>query len=148
MIKNSYIITKTLLFRPGATQQTQLNSMQRKPSSVVALPTSRRESSKTKAFYYNTKLQVSFRAEKFIKIRRAPSGEREVLYPKWQFFLLSILSQVILPVNLLSWFGNQCVHCHSVADPGSGAFLTLGSGMGKISRSGSGMNIPDHISES
>jgi hypothetical protein len=29
-------------------------------------------------------------------------------------------------------------------DPGSGAFLT-GSGMGKISRSGSGMNIPDHI---
>jgi hypothetical protein len=35
-----------------------------------------------------------------------------------------------------------------VADPGSGAFLTPGSGMGKNSRSGSGMNIPDHISES
>ncbi len=33
-------------------------------------------------------------------------------------------------------------------DPGSGAFLTPGSGMGKKSRSGSGMNIPDHISES
>jgi hypothetical protein len=33
------------------------------------------------------------------------------------------------------------------ADPGSGAFLTTGSGMGKKSRSGSGMNIPDHISE-
>jgi hypothetical protein len=31
-------------------------------------------------------------------------------------------------------------------DPGSGAFLTLGSGMGK--KSGSGMNNPDHISES
>jgi hypothetical protein len=33
-------------------------------------------------------------------------------------------------------------------DPGSGAFLTSGSGMGKKSRSGSGMNIPDHIFES
>jgi hypothetical protein len=32
----------------------------------------------------------------------------------------------------------------SVADPGSGAFLTPGSGMGKKSRSGSGMNILDH----
>jgi hypothetical protein len=32
--------------------------------------------------------------------------------------------------------------------PGSEAFLTPGSGMGKKSRSGSGMNIPDHISES
>jgi hypothetical protein len=37
-----------------------------------------------------------------------------------------------------------------IRDPGSGAFLTLdpGSGMGKKSRSGSEMNIPDHISES
>jgi hypothetical protein len=34
----------------------------------------------------------------------------------------------------------------SVADPGSGAFLTPGSGMDTKSRSGSGMNIPDHIS--
>ncbi len=33
-------------------------------------------------------------------------------------------------------------------DPGSGAFLTHGSGMGKKSRSGSGMTIPDKISES
>jgi hypothetical protein len=33
-------------------------------------------------------------------------------------------------------------------DPGSGAFLTLGSGMGKKSGSGSGMNNPDQISES
>jgi hypothetical protein len=35
-------------------------------------------------------------------------------------------------------------------DPGSDAFLTLypGSGMGKKSRSGSGMNIPNHISDS
>ncbi len=31
---------------------------------------------------------------------------------------------------------------------GSGAFLTPGSGMGKKSRSESGMNIPDYISES
>jgi hypothetical protein len=31
-------------------------------------------------------------------------------------------------------------------DPGSGAFLTPGSGMGK--KYGSGMNNPDHISES
>ncbi len=39
---------------------------------------------------------------------------------------------------------------HSVADPdpGSSAFLTHGSGMGKKSRSGSGINIPNHISES
>ncbi len=35
----------------------------------------------------------------------------------------------------------------SVADPGSGDFLTPGSGMGKKSGSGSGMNNPDHISE-
>jgi hypothetical protein len=33
-------------------------------------------------------------------------------------------------------------------DPGSGAFLTPGSGMGKKMRSWSGMNISDHISES
>jgi hypothetical protein len=31
-----------------------------------------------------------------------------------------------------------------VAYPGSGAFLTPGSGMGKKIKSGSGMNIPDH----
>jgi hypothetical protein len=36
----------------------------------------------------------------------------------------------------------------SVADPESGAFLTPGSGMGKKSGSGSGMNNPDNISES
>jgi hypothetical protein len=38
----------------------------------------------------------------------------------------------------------------SVADPDlrSDAFLTRGSGMGKKSGSGSGMNIPDHISQS
>jgi hypothetical protein len=38
----------------------------------------------------------------------------------------------------------------SVADPDPGpcAFLTPGSGMGKKSGSGSGMNNPDHISES
>ncbi len=39
---------------------------------------------------------------------------------------------------------------NSVADPdpGSGAFLTPGSGMSKKSGFGSGMNNPDHISES
>jgi hypothetical protein len=39
--------------------------------------------------------------------------------------------------------------CNSVADPdpGSCAFLTPGSGMDKKSRSVSGMNNPDHISE-
>jgi hypothetical protein len=39
-------------------------------------------------------------------------------------------------------------HVISVADPdpGSGASLTPGSGTGK--KSGSGMNIPDHISDS
>jgi hypothetical protein len=39
----------------------------------------------------------------------------------------------------------------NVADTGSGAFLTLGSKIRdkkKKSRSGSGMNIPDHSSES
>ncbi len=36
----------------------------------------------------------------------------------------------------------------SVAAPGSVAFLTSGSGMGKNSGSGSGMNNTDHISES
>ncbi len=36
----------------------------------------------------------------------------------------------------------------SVADPGSGAFLTPGSGMGKKSGPGSGMSNQDHISES
>ncbi len=38
----------------------------------------------------------------------------------------------------------------TVTDPdsGPGAFLTPGYGMGKKSRSGSGMNIPDHNSES
>jgi hypothetical protein len=33
-------------------------------------------------------------------------------------------------------------------DPGTGAFLSPGSGSGKKSRSGSRINIPDHISES
>jgi hypothetical protein len=36
----------------------------------------------------------------------------------------------------------------SVADPRYGAFLTFESGMGKRSRSGSEMDIPDHIFES
>jgi hypothetical protein len=35
----------------------------------------------------------------------------------------------------------------SVADPGSGDFLTAGSGMGRKSGSGSGMKNPNHIFE-
>jgi hypothetical protein len=40
-------------------------------------------------------------------------------------------------------------HLSNVADPdpGSGVFLTPGSGIGKKTESGSGMNNPDHISE-
>jgi hypothetical protein len=34
-----------------------------------------------------------------------------------------------------------------IRDPRSGALLTPGSGMGKNSGSGSGMNHPDHISK-
>jgi hypothetical protein len=49
--------------------------------------------------------------------------------------------------HLVSTFSSHVMYS-SVADRGSGAFLTLGSGMGKKSRSGSGMNIPDHISKS
>ncbi len=43
--------------------------------------------------------------------------------------------------------GEDCLS-HSVPDPGSGAFITPGSGMGKKSGSGSVTNNPDHISES
>jgi hypothetical protein len=47
----------------------------------------------------------------------------------------------------------EIIITNSVADPGSGAFLTPWirdprSWMGKKSGSGSGMNNPDHISES
>ncbi len=62
----------------------------------------------------------------------------------------------------MSWHQNPKTNLHcasslckmsplrSVADPdpGSGAFLTPGSGTGKKSRSGSGMNNPYNISES
>ncbi len=43
--------------------------------------------------------------------------------------------------------GEHCLSL-SVAGLGSGAFFTPGSGMGKKSGSGSGMNNPEHISES
>ncbi len=36
----------------------------------------------------------------------------------------------------------------SVGDQGSGDLLTPGSGIGDVKKSESGMNIPDHISES
>ncbi len=51
-------------------------------------------------------------------------------------------------VQIFRWVGSLAVLYCSVADPGSGAFLTPGSGMGNESESGSGMNIPDHFSES
>ena len=44
--------------------------------------------------------------------------------------------KLLIKVNILFF---------SVADPGSDAFLTPGSGMGRKSASGSGMNNPDHI---
>ncbi len=64
--------------------------------------------------------------------------------------------------KLLNWWRGDskritqrlCIHTyrHSVADPdpGSGAFWPLDpeSGLGKKSRAGSGMNIPDYNSES
>jgi hypothetical protein len=37
---------------------------------------------------------------------------------------------------------------NSVADPGSGAFLTPGSGIQDKKKSESGIDIPDHSSES
>ncbi len=43
---------------------------------------------------------------------------------------------------------NTFIGIPSVADPESGAFWTPGSGMGKKSGSGSGMNNPNHIFES
>jgi hypothetical protein len=66
------------------------------------------------------------------------------------FSLSLIISFIVTPVV-------KCSLVTSVADPGSGAFLTPRSGMlkikiwireGKKSRFVSGMNIPDHISES
>ncbi len=46
------------------------------------------------------------------------------------------------------WVGATINQKISVADPGSGAFLAPGAGMGKKSRYVSGMNNPDHIYES
>ncbi len=55
----------------------------------------------------------------------------------------------IIPIvdqeNRLRW--NQISNVAD-PDPRSGAFFTHGSEMGKKSRSGSRINIPDHISES
>jgi hypothetical protein len=50
----------------------------------------------------------------------------------------------------MDWWGDGTQILTSVADPDtvSGAFLTPESGVGKKSRSESGMNIADHISES
>ncbi len=68
--------------------------------------------------------------------------------------LHQVQHQVSLPVihhiqvtSRVHWIQSQ-YNVGSVADPdlGSGAFLTPGSGIGKKSGSGSGMNNPDHIS--
>jgi hypothetical protein len=45
-------------------------------------------------------------------------------------------------------YGTMITSSVADPDPGSGVFLTPGSGMGKKSRSGSGMNIPNYNSES
>ncbi len=52
------------------------------------------------------------------------------------------------PAGRIGSIESCCGSITSVADPGSGAFLTPGSGIGKKSGSGYGMNNPDHISES
>jgi hypothetical protein len=49
-----------------------------------------------------------------------------------------------LEEKIMAW--RQWKLTRSVAEPGSGAFLAPGSGMGKKSGSGPGMNNPDHIS--
>ncbi len=49
--------------------------------------------------------------------------------------------RVLVPVH--AWESRSVLR---IRDPGSSAFLTPGSGMGKKSGSGSGMNNPDHIS--
>ncbi len=54
---------------------------------------------------------------------------------------------VAAPVQRRPAWQKCSIKC-SVADTGSGAFLTTASGMDKKSGSGSGMNNPDHISES
>ncbi len=58
------------------------------------------------------------------------------------------LQQAPAHFYIISWRRRPCKVTNSVADPGAVVFLTPGSGMGKKSRSRSGMNIPYHISES
>jgi hypothetical protein len=52
--------------------------------------------------------------------------------------------------SLSGGWGSRGWEVFSVADPdpGFGAFLTPGSGMGRKSASGSGMNNPDHVFQS
>jgi hypothetical protein len=59
------------------------------------------------------------------------------------------------PLSYVAVFGSGIRDKHpgsatlvTVPDPGPGAFLAIGSGMGKKIGSGSGMNNSDHISES
>jgi hypothetical protein len=66
------------------------------------------------------------------------------------FNYLSLFFCYQFPLSEVDIFLGYLVPVFSVADPdpGSGPFLTPGSGMGKNSRFGSGMNLPDHIYES
>ncbi len=59
--------------------------------------------------------------------------------------LIFLLSFCVLGTRVRYLGGGGSV---AAPDPGPGAFLTLGSDMGKKSGSGFGMNNPDHISES
>jgi hypothetical protein len=70
---------------------------------------------------------------------------RAVRYRNSVLCVIRILIKCKLFSRMQIYFGSKI----SVADldPGFGAFWTPGSGMGKKSRSGSQMKIPDHISE-
>jgi hypothetical protein len=63
------------------------------------------------------------------------------------FNVAAFLNSYISFISGISKHDQCCIQFSSVADPdpGSGAFLTPGSGMGRKSASGSGMNNPDHI---
>jgi hypothetical protein len=67
----------------------------------------------------------------------------------WNVGIVLVLSSVRV-LQIFSYRSGAILFETSVADPGSGALLTPGSGMGK--KSGSGIRIcddnPDHISES
>ncbi len=59
-----------------------------------------------------------------------------------------ILVRLFLHKKLVFDLKNTLIVSVANPDPGSGAFLTPGSGMGRKSASRSGMNNPDHIFKS